>query len=138
MNMNSKYLNYLFYVIILLVCVGLVFFLKKDDPGQACSLLKSGKFKYLSGSPDPSAYFVVEGDTVTEFNEYGEQFTKSVANWVGPCELEIRTVYSSYQDYEFDPNYRVKAYVSNVQGNKFDFKMVGATTSFDFEIEKVE
>lgn len=132
-------MNYIWFASILLVCILLFTLLRKDGPpAEDCSLLKSGKFEYLSGTPDLSAYFFVKGDSIIEFNEYGEQFTKSVIKWVGPCQLEIRTVSSSYKDYEFDPNYKVDAYVSNVRGNRFNFRMVGSQSTLDFEIKKVE
>jgi len=134
--MNKKLVNIIWVVLVLGICASLIFLLKKPEVGKECNIFSDGKFKYLSGTPDASAYFVVKGDSVIEWNEYGEQYTKSVYEWVAPCQVEIRTVSSSYSDFEFDPNLKVRCEISNVRGDTFNFKMVGEVSTLNFEIVK--
>lgn len=59
------------------------------DENLACSMMKRGRFKSLDIAGE-GFYFVIEGNSHTEYMGDPKTYVRSSLSWVSPCQYQLR------------------------------------------------
>lgn len=122
------------------ICFSLLIFLlsiSTYSQSKECSNFKVGNFRY--SHPDYSKYKVIrteslqiETDTITGFE------LKGTIKWLSDCEYEL--VYSEISDSKFNAiiGQKVKALITNIEGNKIMCKSECMGIKLDMEMIKID
>src|SRR5687767_7103832 len=78
---------------------------------QDCGLMKKGKFKHFGEGVDTSAYFVIDGNTHTEYMRNGQYYIESSLKWSSDCSYELVLKKCTVPDFPFKRGTKMKVTV---------------------------
>ena len=88
----------------------------QDNLKADCSILKSGKFKYLDAE-DSTGYIIMEGDKQTDRSEKNEYIIESTIKWTSDCSYKMIMTKITIPNFLYKPGDVMKVDIDKIEGD---------------------